>query len=606
MDNQTKKIICIIAFIFILLSLLIIVFTGAANGYEISIYETYPSYFWLFLLISIFCGFIVMVTDSLGANDSKWWTIGFFIVLFSNLIILLLPLFRGYITFGRGDVLSHVGYSIDILNNGHFGSAGTTAENFYPIIHLLMVSLNQITGINLELIAEILPIFFIMFYVVSIYLLSEEITKDKYKSILITAFGSILLFRTENLMLAPSVQTFFLLPFLLLIFYKTYHDNKDSIKYSVLFVLMLVLMPFLHPGEGTLYLIPLFLGINLSLIVYNKFKIKGTKPVKFNKNLLNVVLIIFVTWAAWFMSTSSFGRQAGKITNWLVFQSGSTNAAEVSSLLSQANLSIIQFINLAMNTYGQQLIYILLGALISIIVVIRVLRRKRSVDSNIFTFTILFFIFFGLAIFSFVSYIGVDSFRGIRYLLFVSTILIGIFAYDYIKSLKGNYKKYGTIFVLSVIMLSCIMGVFNTYGSSETNIVNYQVTKMELTGDNWFLDNRDKNLYIESITPSQIKRFSSSILGVKDFYNSTYKFRFKTSLDHFNYTNTSTYGDSLVKDTYFVDWKLNRIYYPSIYPEYENIWRFSSKDFEYLDYKDTSVNSIYSNGEFWIYYIKSI
>jgi hypothetical protein len=570
---------------------------NTANGYEISIYDVYPVYFWLFLIISIFCGFILMVTESLNDYESKQWILGFLVVLFSNVIILLLPFFRGYSVLGRGDVLSHIGYSIDIINTGHFGVAGTYGENCYPIIHILIVSINQFTGLNLGVITETLPIFFIVFYMIFIYILSKEITKNNSKSILITTFASVLLFQHENLMLAPSVQSFLLLPLILFLFYKSYLQQKDPMVYGVLFIFMLLIMPFFHPGEGTLFLIPLFLGISLALIFYNKINTENSEYMKLNTNLLNIMLIIFVTWATWFISFSSFGRQTKKILNWLIYESGTTNVAQYSNLLGKVNLSIDQIFILATKIYGQELIYVLLALLISLIILKKVLR-KNHVESEKFTFSILFFIFSGVAIISFFNNVGVEGFRGMRYVIFISTILIGMCLYDFVK--KINYKKIGTILIISVLMLSSIISIFNTYPSPIIKDSNSQVTQMELTGTNWFLDNRNNSLYVDSIEPQQIIRFSVAIIG-ENGYNQ--EIHLKKSPDHFNYTNTSSYGNSVMHPAYFVDWKLSRIFYPKIYPEYKNLWRFTPENFDYLDNKDTSVNEIYSNGEFWVYYL---
>jgi hypothetical protein len=405
-------------------------------------------------------------------------------------------------------------------------------------------------------------------------------------------------------MLAPSVQAFFILPFLLLIFYKAYSNKKESLVYSAILVLMLILLPFFHPGEGSVYLIPLFIGIYLSFIFYRRFGMKDNSNIKTGRNLVNVILILFVTWATWFFSFSAFGRKAGKIADWVIYQSGNTNIDQVSDLLITANLSTIQFLNLLIHSYGQQLIYIALGFVIALIIYITLIYLKKPVDLDKFIFSNLFFIFIGLAIVSFVGYTGVDSFRGLRYVLFVSTILIGTFAYDFVKKMDINYRKYGITLIISVLMVSSIIGLFNTYGSSETKSVNFQVTKMEMVGDNWLLDNRNKSLFVESITPKQLNRFSAAILGSNGAYIN-HRFKLKISPTHFNYTNTNNYGASLVKDEYYVDWKLSRIFYPNIYPEYENVWKYTSKDFDYLDNMDNSVNPIYSNGEFWVYYINS-
>ena len=85
------------------------------------------------------------------------------------------------------------------------------------------------------------------------------------------------------------------------------------------------------------------------------------------------------------------------------------------------------------------------------------------------------------------------------------------------------------------------------------------------------------------------------------------KVRLLFTPDHFNYTiNQSTFGDSFSRTNngYFVDYRLSRNYYQNIYPEYENQWKFTPEDYYKFDNIDDTVNQIYSNGDFWMYYIK--
>lgn len=628
-----KKLIAISAFISILFGLAIINIYGAASGYEISIYQVYPIYLWILLIISMICGIIIMVTESFNECKSNFWFLGFLIIIFSDFIILLLPFIRGYFTFGRGDVLSHIGYAKDIILSGHFGVSGLSGENFYPIIHLLISVLTYLTGIKIETTILVLPIFFFLIYTMFIYLLSSEITHNNKQSILITSFASILLFTTENLAIAPSIEAFFLLPLLLFLFFKANSGVKGSIMFGGLFISILLLMPFLHPGEGTIFLIPLFIGIYVSILIFkriNRFKKmpENVGSLNFRSNLFTILLIVLVSWFSWFVSFSVFGYQIKGVINWLLYEIGTTNTITFFDLLGKAHLSLFQLIDLTTKIYGQQMFYIILAALISIVTLKnffvgktnfkqenftisnvmsstkwkKVFSSKHDIKLENFIFTALFLIFFVLTAISFSNFVGVEGSRSVRYIIFISTILIGISLYDYIKqNSKFNYHSLGIILIICFIGISGIFGIFNTFASPITKNANYQVTQMEIIGMNWFLANGNNNLTINSIEPQQIIRYIGAIVGEENIYAHIKSLEY--SGEHFNYTINNHYGESFKNDTYFIDWKLQKILYPELFPEYENVWKFKPDDFNHLENEDPTVNSIYSNGEFWIFYI---
>lgn len=616
---------------------MVINYFGSAKGYEISIYEAYPVYMWIFLILSMFCGVGLMVTESFSKKRSNFWIFGFIIVAAVDFIVLLLPYIRGYFTYGRGDVLSHIGFSRDIIATGHFTPAGSSGENFYPISHILMSSVSYLTGINVEIIAEILPIFFFMAYIFFIYLLSLELTQNVKRSILITSFASILLFTNENLAFVPSMLAFFLMPLLLFLFLKANSGSVDSRKnpiiFSGLFIMILLLMPFLHSGEGTLFLIPLFVGIYISIIVYkyiNKYKKMSNKLDNLNlhTNLYNILLLLFVSWFSWFVSFSIFGYQMKRIIDWLLFEIGTSDKTNFLDLLGKAHLSIFQLMDLLVKVYGQQLFYILLAIVVSVIIWKNlligktplksekftranllsidkwknVLSSEHNVKLEIFIFSVLFLIFFTLLVVSFSNFIGVESSRSMRYVIFVSTILIGLGTFEFIKHLTDqNYRKIGIFLVVIFIGISGAIGIYNTFASPITKTTNYQVTHMEISGMTWFLDNGQSNLTINSIEPEQILRYSGAIVGQRNVYTHITSLEYPG--EHFNYTNKSVFGESLNNSEYFMDWKLQKILYPRLFPEYENLWKFNSEDFNRFENDDPTVNNIYSNGEFWIYYI---
>ncbi|HJH26822.1 MAG TPA: hypothetical protein C5S37_08645, partial [Methanophagales archaeon] len=163
-ENRILKIIVIICFIFIITALTIIAKTPPAGGYEISIYDAYPWYFWVFIITSIFTGQIILLKSTLSSDkNDKLWVFGFLAILTTNIILLFMPFIRGYATYGRGDVLTHIGLIKDILRTTSFGT-----DNFYPLDHILTASLSYITSINVEHAVNIIPPIFSLFYIISI------------------------------------------------------------------------------------------------------------------------------------------------------------------------------------------------------------------------------------------------------------------------------------------------------------------------------------------------------------------------------------------------------------------------------------------------------
>jgi len=430
------KSIATIGFLCVASALYVINITPPASGYEISIYNVYPQYFWLLLIVAIACGIIILVYHIFNKLKSQWWLSGFSLILATNLVILLLPFFRGYTAFARtrGDELTHIGYIKDILFTGHFALAGESGANHYPVIHILGANFSLTTGISPELLTELLPVFFTLFYMFSIYVLSREIASSHGQIILITAFGSLLLFSHENLMFSPSVACFCMLPFTLFLFCKS-RNSTNRLIYSLLLILVLLTMPFLHPGEGSLFLIIIFLCIGFSLWLYFIIKKPTSKDCSIRSVLKNIssinpILILFAAWFAWFSAYSVFSGTVGTTWKWIVYQIGTTTSMEYSSILASAGLSLFEIVELLFKMWGQGIIYCMIGIVISILVRKRFLSPKCRVNVWQFSFSILFIVLFTLLFISFfTNTIWINYNREIRYLIFAATILNGLYLY---------------------------------------------------------------------------------------------------------------------------------------------------------------------------------
>ena len=70
------QILLIIEIVLIIGQLLILYISPTATGYEISIYQMYPIFFWFFLIASIFLGVIILLFEIIYPSKFKIWIYG--------------------------------------------------------------------------------------------------------------------------------------------------------------------------------------------------------------------------------------------------------------------------------------------------------------------------------------------------------------------------------------------------------------------------------------------------------------------------------------------------------------------------------------------------
>ena len=92
---QNLKILLVINYVTLLSALLIVLLTPPVSGYESSIYDVYPSYFWYLIIASIFLGQFCAVLSVLDDSTSKYWPLGFLAAVIANCLLLSLPVIRG-------------------------------------------------------------------------------------------------------------------------------------------------------------------------------------------------------------------------------------------------------------------------------------------------------------------------------------------------------------------------------------------------------------------------------------------------------------------------------------------------------------------------------
>lgn len=599
-SERILKVTSIIAFSFIMLSIAVIIKTSPSAGYEISIYEIYPWYFWAFIIASIFLGQMVLLIWVFSPEiNNNYWVIGFLGILITNTVLVFMPFIRGYTTYGRGDVLTHIGIIKDILNTASIGT-----NNFYPLDHILTANLSYITDISVEKAVNIIPPIFSLFYIISIYFLLREILKEKREIILVLVFASILLFSSENLMFAPSVQSFFFLPFVFYIYFRS-RSAKNPWKFNLILVILLFFIVFFHPIT-TLFFILILLILEFCLFAHKKFDKTSELHNIFNRSSLNVTFISFTTFFIWYFSFTAITKSFKRVTNSLFQESGTSQAETYTELISRTQINFYDFTKLALNNYGQLIILSFLSLFFSLYILNKLWKKTENTELNFYHFFFscgsIAFIFISIIFFFNDFIIGFG--RISEYIFFFSSLFVGLSYYFLLNTFKFPlYKQSFKSVSLCVILIALLyFSTFNLYFSPAIKLSNQQVGQMEIRGMNWFFTHRNEEMRTLELGNSQ-SSFYSAIYGFSVPRENLWLEKYSIPVDHFDYLTNESLGNYYTEPRYFVLPILGRMFYQEIYPEYEELWRFTPNDFDRLE-DDSSVLNIYNNGNLDIYYIE--
>ena len=594
--NISFKIIAIIAFIFIISALVIIAKTPPASGYEISIYEAYPWYFWFLLVGAISCGITILVNQAFAERKSNWWLIGIFIVIFANLIVILLPIARGYFISSGGDELTHLGIIKDIALTGHVG-----ISNYYPISHILSISLSYISGLNSRLIIKIVPAIFYLMYMSGLYLLAKAIGEKFGQVLLVMAFGSVLLFTYFNVLFLPTQLFFWLIPLILMLLIGK-NVSSNRLEYTIIFLIMLLPMPFLHP-LGSVFLILLFLLFELSILIHPFLIRRGytqSATISYpSKTALMPALIVFIIFFMWFSALAYFHTTVTKAYGWIVHGYGTPPVETMAEQLRMAGFTVLNFMDLLIKNYGHGLIFILLS-LIAIFIILRKRRLRNSPKVEEIFFSLFFLIF---SVFYIQTLIGafICTGRSLRiycWPLMASTVLNGIVFHEWISKLRGKRFKICISLLTIIIIIAAIIGVFSVYPSPHIKMGNFQVTEMDFDGMEWFFEhkNSDSTFYFDQLP----FRALHAIFGFDAPKPKTVG-RFSLILPHLRYDDNETLAYSFDSDAYIVISELVKATKTKLWPD---VGRYTLSDLNRLS-SDPAVSKIYFNGELEIWRVST-
>jgi hypothetical protein len=590
------KIILIMGFFFILITLTILRSVEPAVSYEFSIYDAFPWYFWVFLFSAILCGQVGIIGSAITRSEKNYWFYGLCAILVSNVLLLFLPVIRGYFIFGDGDVLTHIGFMKDILQTSYIG------ENQYPVDHILGVIIHLSSGLSLTDITFIIPPLFSFFFILTMYFVGKTIFPNKFERLILLLLSTIVFFRDFHVAFTPNSQAIFFVPLILYLAFKIYYGVNYN-KYYILILLISSLLVFYHPLVAIMVILILFL-MEIIQIILKKYQTTFQKKVNYSY-IIVFMLIVFSIWSSYLVTMIWVVKPI--ILRIFGDESVRSELQNNFDVLSRVAIDPFYLFNLILNIYGQ---WIVLGIL-SLLALGLTLKsvRDRKTDLNFYKgISIVGFIVFSIlsaAIFLMINNFGfgrIFSFAIIFSLLLIPT---GVYLFLNNNSHEGALSGIKIIKLLGVILVFfCLtyFSLFNLYYSPIIKETNVQVPESSYYGMSTFFSVRDDSLPVFELGPVTF-RYYDALFGVSaKRLNIEYETKNMLPPEHFGYQNETLSADFYGNSKYLVMNDKGTDFYPHMYPEFKNNWRFLPEDFERLK-SDRKVQQIFSSKNFEIFKI---
>ncbi|AKB43112.1 hypothetical protein [Methanosarcina vacuolata] len=575
--SRFNKIMSIFGFMLILSTLSIIIHNSSANVYNFSIYESYPEYFWALIIIALFIGQIILLNSAFSKSKTNSWIAGFLIIIISDLILLLMPIIKGYFVNGRYDALTHIGYMVDIGKYHNIGS------NPYPILHIWGFVLNYMSGLSYNDISMLIPAFLSLFYIFSWYLLGRLVFKKNNMILFMLSMSSILLFGSKNSMLSPNGETLLFVPFFLYIFFKS-RVAKKPIPYEILLILISFFVVFSHP------LISILLIMTLIISDYPIFT-----TVKWRKSnyIVLIILCCFLMWSSYIPILTNNIKLI--LDNMILYDGTGSELGRYSNSLNSIHIPFLYIVIIGLRLYGLE---VLLGVLSLICIsLVFIFWKKYHVEVDYYhKFSIVGWLFFVLL--SLLILIFADSFGFIRiyqYSILFSIMLIPLSINMLLERTEVKEKKHHFKLLPLLSLFLLLITYFSTYNLFFAPInlnIDQQTPESEFSGMEVFYHVKNNSQPTLELGITNFRVYDA-VYGVAE--GKKEKIRYTNPvIEHFDYTSNSSINSYYNETSYLLISDVGRYQKQKLFPDLKSEWDFTPKDFNKLN-NDAGVTKFYSN-----------
>jgi hypothetical protein len=565
--------------------------TPAASGYEFSVFEGLPFAFWAFVVIGIIAGqFVVVWAALLGRPVSDLtWRIGIAVIVAFEAVLFALPYYRGYAAYGRGDLLTHVGFVRDIQATGMLAQV-----DIYPNVHLLVSTLSYATGVDPLFIINSIAVVIPLFSVLAFYALVVRVY-DRDRALLTLPFATLFVGASAYVNPSPFAQSSLLVPFVLYLFVR--ERQTRSIPVRVTLLLATVSIVIYHPLT-TVFLI---FGVamyavvesTLSLDVFSSWSMKWRQSVG-KGTTVPLLTAVFLTW--YYSFEPILNKSEKVLRRLLTSSSGQSDLSRYSSTVEETSPKLVDLVTVGLADYGVSALLMTIGGLYFLVAGYRAISEDERSDAYELWFLLAVGTFVALTALFLLFDLIVGFGRPLLYVRVFGVLLAGPLFYSAYRTFDANRVVTG---VLCLFVVShAALGLATLYHSPLKAEAGHQVTDAELDATHWFFVHRDPDT--ETVEHGiTLYRFGDAFFGRNGSLDRVER-ESQFPPPHYGYNSNRTYGASYEDDRYLLVTPRGRRFYTAMYPDYRDQWQFYQSDFRRLD-RDDTVAQLYDNGEVTVY-----
>ena len=563
-------------------------------GYEASIYLATPMTVWIAIGLALVSGTIA----GLLSRTRMLRTSGLLLATMAILLVVCLPLIRGYRYLGEDDAMTHLGFARDM-------AAGITnpTELLYPGIHLIAIALSAITGVGIELPMMLLGPIFVGVFVIAVALSVRTMTSNSV-AVPLGVLAALCLLPINgiavHLQAHPSSMAILYVPAILAVVLIALQELRPaSLALVALLAPAFVLLHPLHGANAVMMLIVIALLIGITR--YGN-PVGNARPSNLSRRVVGIAVlglvgIAFLVWVL-FVSIDQLVRFGTTIhhslitgdpagTLWHYFAALAAIDANIGELFAKLFLVGALFSGLAVVIMGIHL---------------RDWHRSRQVppiDSNtaIGYLAIGFLPIVATALVFFVAGVDTFAFRQIGFAMAIVTIL-GAIGLARLHHAGRQYfpGKAVAIVTTAFVVILLVSSLLVIYPSPYVYQPMGHVPDAQVTGFDTAFEHRDDEIAYAHLR-SLPHRYSDAIHGESAFDRSEfYDGELQAPVaDGFANQDLSAEYD---EPRYLVVTGADREREPHVF----EALRFSEADFEYLD-EDRRIDRIHSNDEFDLYLV---
>jgi len=600
-ENVTK--VCALAGFILLILALIFAWNSPATGFESSIYTSTPFPFWICLLLAIGAGIFIVISEIYHNNaKNNLWILGLLLIMISNIALLSLPIIRGYYLWNAsGDTGEHIGIVQGLIQNGHIGK-----DVVYPFTHLFLAQVSEILDVGVIPIVMRVPILFDMLYMVFLYFAAKALLPRQEQILFACLAGAALIHGWFTAGVSPYSLGSLYFPMVLFLLIKS--SSKPSLPWLILGLIMVLLLPLIHPILAiTAIIILISLRISAGIIeskVRNRAVDSEYGAIKPSWG----IIIILSFWTFTWISISSFtiwGEFYKNVEQALVGDSTNKIGAIINTI-NYAGSYGYSTISYFTRVYAVTLCYGIL-VLISFPILLKNISHELKLQKVTTLYGPLAVVTLAMIMLYFLNL----RFSPSRLEIIIIVMLFFIVGFLLYEFYRWTINQTVTLRYIAIVLLGLFLfgtslgGILKLYPSPYSYDISSQNTRSEITGMDWFLKQKDTTLFSAGWYFSPY-RYADFLLTTEEKQNrNDYTiYNTKDLPFHLGYDIYSNLGSYFKNDIYVVLLPLNRKVYTEIYPAMAKI-RLLPDDFNKLD-QDVTVNKLYENGEFEVYYISPL